>query len=61
MSKQVSFNLAQKKKMVMFDKAAILDTGSTFSSIKDKELLVNVRDAEVPIKMTTNVGDRVIN
>jgi len=38
----------------------ILDTRSTFSSIKNRKLLKNVKRLNDPITMNTNVGSRVI-
>ena len=38
----------------------ILDTGSTFTLIKNKDLLTGVRITDEPIKMKTNMGTRTL-
>ncbi len=39
---------------------ALLDTGSTFTSVKDEELVHDIKDSDVCMKMNTNVGSRTI-
>ena len=36
----------------------ILDSGSTFTSIKDRKLLDNVKKTNLPLVMKTNAGER---
>ena len=42
------------------DNSIILDSGSTFSSIKNKNLLFNINKAKHPINMKTNAGNNLI-
>jgi hypothetical protein len=43
-----------------FENDLVLDTGATFSSMKNKNLLAGVYEADKPIKMCTNTGTRLI-
>ena len=38
----------------------LLDTGATFSSMVNKDMLTKIRKADLPIEMRTNVGTRRI-
>lgn len=40
--------------------SVILNTGSTFSSVKDKNVITGVRKAKKPIETMTNVGTQII-
>ena len=39
----------------------LLDTGATFSSVMNKDIITDIKKAEIPIVMRTNVGTRQIN
>ena len=59
---QKKFCLLQDNKDTSInDDTLLLDTGSTFSSIKNGNLITGVRPAERPIEMLTNAGTRIIN
>ena len=56
--------LAQKKKKfgeINFKDAVLLDTGSTFSSMMNDELITGVHQVANPIEMQTNTGERIID
>ncbi len=38
----------------------LLDTGSTFTSVKDKEVIYDVKESDYAMKMNTNMGSRII-
>ena len=52
--------LQQKKDVLYFKTSIILDTGSTFSSMHNKELITGVKKTDRCIMMKTNSGNRVI-
>ena len=52
--------MQQEEDKLDFNWSVILDTGSTFTSMKNKDLVVNVEQAEYPIQMRTNTGSREI-
>ena len=55
-------NLIQDRKDDLdFNWSVILDTGSTFTSIKNKDLVINMEEADEPIQMRTNTGGRKLN
>ena len=43
-----------------FDNDLVLDTGATFSSMKNKDLLAGVYEVDRPIKMCMNTGTRLV-
>jgi len=43
-----------------FGTSLVLDTGSTFSSVHNKNLITNIKEATKPIMMKTNTGKRLI-
>ena len=43
-----------------FEEDVVLDTGETFSSIKNRKLLTNVHEAETPITMCADIREREI-
>ena len=57
---QLESHFANKKKNYDSNTEILLDTGSTFSIFCSKDLVTDIRDAEVKIKMHTSAGSRLI-
>jgi hypothetical protein len=50
-----------EKRATDFNNDLVIDTGATFSSMKNKDLLAGVYGVEKPIKMCTNTGTRIVS
>ena len=56
------YSVSEDEGKIDLENDILLDTGATFSSFHNKDLIMNVRDTtNSPIKMKTNVGSRRIN
>ena len=53
-------NIGKDEGKVDLNNDILLDTGATFSSFHNRDLIMNVRNTNTPIKMKTNVGSRRI-
>ena len=57
----MGLNQNENSRFKFLEKSFILDIGSTLSAtIMNEELVTNIRQAKVPILMTTNTGTKVL-
>ena len=53
--------MTNRRPNIDFNNDLALDTGATFTSMKNKELMVNIQEAEHPILICTNARERKIS